>query len=139
MTNVAVIVGRATTDIELMKTKSGKSVTRFNVAVDRNYTNANNEREADFISVQAWGKDAENIERIVGKGTLLSINGELQTSMYQKSGINIKSTVLVIRNWQKLSSGKSNANSEEKARPSSNDPFADNSKPIDISDDELPF
>ena len=73
MLNRALLVGRLTRDPELRRTGSGKAVTSFNLAVERNFKS--DDQEADFINCVCWGKIAENTERYCSKGSLVSVDG----------------------------------------------------------------
>ena len=83
MLNRALLVGRLTRDPELRRTGSGKAVTSFNLAVERNFKS--DDREADFINCVCWGKIAENTERYCSKGSMVSIDGRIQTRNYDNS------------------------------------------------------
>ena len=87
MLNCAVIMGRLTADPELRQTPSGVSVTRFTVAVDRGYVKAGEEREADFINVVAWRQTAEFVSRYFQKGSMIAVQGSIQTGSYEKDGV----------------------------------------------------
>ena len=87
MLNCAVIMGRLTADPELRQTPSGVSVTRFTVAVDRGYVKAGEERKADFINVVAWRQTAEFVSRYFQKGSMIAVQGSIQTGSYEKDGI----------------------------------------------------
>ncbi|HSH24194.1 MAG TPA: single-stranded DNA-binding protein, partial [Massilibacterium sp.] len=82
MINRVVLVGRLTKDPELKYTQSGIAVTRFILAVNRNFKNANGEQEADFISVQCWRKTAEVVANYCKKGSLVGLDGRIQTGSY---------------------------------------------------------
>lgn len=82
--NKVILIGRTTTDFELMYTKNGNAVAKVNLAVDRRYKNTNGERETDFIPVVAWGKLAEIAAEYVKKGKQVAIEGELQIRTYLK-------------------------------------------------------
>ena len=86
MLNNAVIMGRLTADPELRKTPSGVSVTRFTVAVDRGHTKQGEERKADFINVVAWRQTAEFVTRYFSKGSMIAVQGAIQTGSYEKDG-----------------------------------------------------
>ena len=158
MINRTVLVGRLTRDPELRYTQGGTAVASFTLAVNRQFTNSQGEREADFINCVIWRKAAENFAKLVHKGSLVGIDGRLQTRNYEnKQGNRVYVTEVVVDNFSLLearyqapndnSSDSTNVNankapSNNKANKSNNntsDPFADNSKPIDISDDDLPF
>ena len=99
MLNKVILMGRITTDLELKKTSSGISVTSFSIAVDRTYVKQGEERKTDFINCVAWNKQAEFICKYFGKGSLIAIEGELQTRQYQaKDGSNRHITEVVVSN-----------------------------------------
>ena len=86
MLNQVVIVGRLVKDPELVKTESGKKITRITLAVPRSYKNVNGEYEADFIDCTLWTPIAESTTEYCHKGDLLGIKGRLQTDNYEKDG-----------------------------------------------------
>ena len=82
--NKVIITGRLTADPELRQTQSGVSSCRFTVAVDRKFANKETgEREADFISCQAWRNTADFIGRYFTKGKMIAIEGSLRTGSYK--------------------------------------------------------
>lgn len=83
MLNRVALVGRLTRDPELRRTSNGKAVTSFNLAVERNFKSDN--QEADFINCVCWGKIAENTERYCSKGSLVSVDGRIQTRNYENN------------------------------------------------------
>ena len=78
--NVVCLMGRLTADPEVRQTPNGISVCSFSIAVDRF---SNGERKADFINCVAWRQNAENIARFFKKGSMIAINGSIQTRTYQ--------------------------------------------------------
>ena len=80
--NKVVLVGRLTAKPELRYTPQNTAYTRFSVAVNRNFTSADGKREADFINVVAWRKQAETISKYFDKGNLIALEGRLQTGSY---------------------------------------------------------
>lgn len=93
MLNVVALMGRLVADPELKTTQSGNSVCTFRVAVDRSYVSQGEERQADFITVTAWRKTAEFVSKYFQKGSLIAIEGSLQTRQYQdKNGNNRTAT-----------------------------------------------
>ena len=80
--NRAILVGRLTKDPELRTTSSGASVASFTIAVNRTFTTASGEREADFINCIAFNKQAENLHRFIRKGGLVGVEGRIQTRSY---------------------------------------------------------
>ena len=80
--NRVMLVGRLTTKPELRYTGSNLPYSRFSVAVNRTFSNAQGQREADFINIVVWRKQAENVCNFLNKGSLVSIEGRLQTGSY---------------------------------------------------------
>lgn len=80
--NRVVLIGRLTAKPELRYTGSNLPYTRFSVAVNRNFTNAQGQREADFINIVVWRKQAENVCNFLNKGSLVAIEGRIQTGSY---------------------------------------------------------
>jgi len=83
MLNRIILIGRVANDPELKYTPSGVAVSTFRVAVNRPFTNAQGEREADFIDVVAWRQSAEFAANYLGKGRLVAVEGRLQIRSYQ--------------------------------------------------------
>lgn len=83
MINNVVLVGRLVRDVDLKYTNSGKVATNFTLAVNRDFKNEKGENEADFISCAAFGKQAENMARFLGKGSLIGVEGRISTRSYQ--------------------------------------------------------
>jgi single-strand DNA-binding protein len=83
MMNKVILIGHLANDPELKYTPSGVAVSTFRVAVSRPFTNAQGEREADFIDVVAWRQTAEFAANYLGKGRLVAVEGRLQVRSYQ--------------------------------------------------------
>ena len=82
-------MGRITADPELKTTNTGVSVTSFSIAVDRNYVKQGEERKADFFNIVCWRSTAEFVCRYFGKGSLIAVEGQLQSRQFQaKDGSN---------------------------------------------------
>ncbi|MDW4411584.1 single-stranded DNA-binding protein [Staphylococcus saprophyticus] len=149
MINRAVLVGRLTKDPEFRTTPSGVSVATFTLAVNRTFTNAQGEREADFINCVVFRKQAENVNKYLFKGHLAGVDGRIQSRSYEnKEGQRVFVTEVVTDSVQFLEpKNNGQANNVSKGQQtgtynqsSSNDnPFANNNGPIDIKDDDLPF
>lgn len=89
MLNRVILMGRLVADPELKTTNSGISVTSFRIAVDRTYVKAGEERQADFFDIVAWRQTAEFVCRNFSKGSLIAVDGQLQSRNYQtKEGQN---------------------------------------------------
>ena len=136
MINRTVLTGRLTKDVELKYTQSGQAVASFTLAVNRQFTNAQGEREADFIQCVIWRKAAENFKNFTHKGSLVGIDGHIQTRSYDnQQGNRVYVTEVVVDNFSLLES----RDTSQQNRPAKNDPFANTGSPIDVSDEDLPF
>lgn len=151
------LVGRLTRDPELRHTTSGRAVCQINLAINRTFTNQNGEREADFINVVVWDKQAENVSKYVTKGRLVSVEGRLQSRSYDdKDGKKVYVTEVIAQNVQFLSSGNGNnlsTNSSnnfdfdarendfkaDKVVSVEKDPFESFGESVTITDNDLPF
>ena len=103
--NKAMLVGRLTRDPELRYTGTNTAVTSFSIAINRTFTNQAGEREADFINVVVWRKAAENVKKYVFKGSLVGVEGRVQSRSYEaKDGTKRYITEVVADNVQFLES-----------------------------------
>lgn len=154
MINNVVLVGRTTKDPELRYTTSSIAVATFSLAVNRNFKDANGERETDFINCVIWRQQAENLANWAKKGALIGITGRIQTRSYEnQQGQRVYVTEVVAENFQMLESraaregGSANQGNTfgQQAPQPQNQNFGQgnyaygNSNPMDISDDDLPF
>lgn len=153
MLNRVILIGRLTRDPELRYTPSGVAVTKFSVAVNRNYSNQQGEREADFINIVTWRGLAENCANYLKKGALVALEGKIQTGKYEKEGRTVYTTDVVADEVRFLDSKNRGETSSDfgnssyggnnqggsYGRTSTHDPFVDDGRPIDLSDDDLPF
>lgn len=153
--NKVILIGRVTRDPELRYTASNIPSTRFTIAVNRPFQNQNGEREADFINVVVWRKQAENVKKYVSKGSLIAVEGRIQTGSYEKDGQRVYTTDVVADNVQFLESKSQSQNRiEEEANVTpadfafnnstqttdmSEEVFADFGDSIEISDDDIAF
>ncbi|KID43839.1 single-stranded DNA-binding protein [Levilactobacillus brevis] len=142
MINRVVLTGRLTRDVDLRYTQGGAAVATFNLAVDRRFTNQQGEREADFVSCVVWRKSAENFANFFHKGSLVGIEGRIQTRNYEnQQGQRVYVTEVIVENFSFLEPKSSTGNgSYQNDRPQNNtsDPFA-NGESVDIQDSSLPF
>ena len=129
MINSVSLTGRITKDIELRYTQSGIAVGSFTLAVDRQFRSENGDRETDFINCVIWRKSAENLSKYTRKGSLIGVSGHLQVRNYEnQQGQRVYVTEVVIDNFALLEHKKSSESSVQ-----------NESGPIEVSDDELPF
>lgn len=99
MLNRVILMGRITAAPELKTTTSGISVTSFSLAVERSYVKQGEQRQTDFINIVCWRQQAEFVCRYFGKGSMIAIEGQLQTRTYQaKDGTNRYVTEVVADN-----------------------------------------
>ena len=127
-----------TRDVELRYTPSNVAVATFNLAVNRNFKNQDGEREADFINCVMWQKSAENLANWTRKGMLIGVTGRIQTRSYEnQQGQRVYVTEVVADSFQVLEKRDNSAN--QSSMDSQMPPNFENSRPMDISDDDLPF
>ncbi len=125
MNNVS-LIGRMTKDPELRRTGNGVAVTSFTLAVNRMFKNDNGP-DADFINVVVWNKPAENTERYCFKGSLVGINGRLQTRNYDNNqGQKVYVTEVVAESVQFLDSKSNSQRQEQPYQNSENNAYGSN-------------
>ena len=135
--NKCIFVGNLTRDPELQTTANGVSVCRFSIAVNRTYTNANGEREADFVNIVAWRGLADNCAKYLAKGRKVCVVGQLQTRSYDdKDGNRRYVTEIVAEDVEFISGGNSGEGSGTRAE-STGRTSVDKLEPVE--DDGLPF
>ena len=151
MINRTILVGRLTKDPEFRTTPSGVSIANFTLAVNRTFTNAQGEREADFINVVVFRKQAENVSHYLTKGSLAGVDGRLQSRSYENNeGKRVFVTEVVADSVQFLEpkgNGSNNVsqgqqrgnNNQQSGNTATNNPFANANGPVDIDDSDLPF
>lgn len=163
MLNRVVLVGRLTKDPDLRYTPNGVAVANFTIAVNRPFSNNQGGQDADFINCVVWRRAAENLANFMNKGSLVGVDGRLQSRSFDnQEGKRVFVTEVVADSVQFLETkgssqgggnrGGSGYQSNQNQQPSGNnfdnnnnnqqredDPFADKGEPIDISDDDLPF
>mgnify|MGYP002775061248 FL=1 len=163
--NKAILIGRLTRDPELRSTPAGRNVCQFSIAVNRTFTNANGDREADFINCVVWDKQAENLVKYQKKGNQIAVDGRIQTRNYEdKDGKRVYVTEILANNISFLDSKGSSAGNSNNFNNFNNlpeppiernnnvasmpdietvsvekDPFEAFGDSIEISDNDLPF
>ena len=98
MLNIVSIMGRLVADPELSTTTNGTNVCTFRIACERSYTQKGQQRQADFVDIVAWGKTAEFICKFFQKGSLIAVEGSLQTRNYKDKNGNNRTAVEVVAN-----------------------------------------
>ena len=140
MLNRIVLIGRLTRDPELRYTQNGVAVASFNLAVDRNYKNANGEKETDFIDIDVWRQQAENCANYLSKGKLAAVDGSLRIRTYETSEGQKRKAVSVLADSVQFLSPKDSGNYAP-ARQDMAPPQFTRSRDDDemLGDDDLPF
>lgn len=109
------IIGRLTRDPELKKTQSGISVVKFTLAVNRSFRDESGETQADFISCIAWRTQADNLAKYMKQGSLIGIEGRIQTGSYEtEQGIRYTTDVVANNITFLESKGNQNNNGYQK-------------------------
>lgn len=161
--NKVFLIGRLVRDPELRYTSSNIAVTTFSIAVNRNFSNQNGERETDFINIVVWRKQAENAKNYLTQGSQVAIDGRIQTRNYEdQNGQKRYVTEVVADNVQFLDTKasreqrQSNQSQQTDVNPYNfsdepfmgqstqsttieDDPFKDFGEEIKVEDNDLPF
>src|SRR5699024_265186 len=146
MLNRVVTIGRLTRDPDLRYTPNGVAVANFNIACNRPFKNQQGENEADFINCVTWRKQAENLSNYMKKGSMIGVDGRLQSRSYEdKGGKMVFVTEIVAESIQFLESRNSSEKSDssrknvDQDQTTNNNPFQNSGQEIDINDSDLPF
>ncbi len=160
--NKVVLVGRLTRDPEVRTLPNGNSVASITVAINRNFRNREGNIDADFINVSIFGKQAENVGKYLSKGSMLGVDGRIQTRTYDgQDGQRRYVTEVVAENVEFMSSSRRDGNTggtpvnayvdttssvyvDEPSQDngidiSTEDPFKNFGSEVSLSDDDLPF
>lgn len=142
MLNQISIMGRLTRDPELRRTSSGKAVTSFTLAVDRDFANDGN-RETDFIECVAWGSTGEFVDKYFSKGSMAVVSGRLQIRTWKDKDGNNRKTAEVVASSVYFGERKADKPTEAFQvgfqTPSLQQPIKDFQSIPDIDDGQLPF
>ena len=156
MINNVVLVGRLTRAVDLRYTSNGTAYASFTLAVDRDFKNQNGEKETDFINCVMWRKPAENLANYTKKGSLIGIEGRIQTRNYDnQQGQRVYVTEVLAERFHFLESSKTanndvlsnegtntlgfNKNQNSSGNFSNSDPFTSGGDVFNVNDDDLPF
>ena len=149
MFNLAILTGRLTADPELKTTASGISVCSFSIAVDRTYKKGE-DKQTDFINITCWRTTAEFVSKWFKKGSMIGIEGSIQTRKFTDKNSNNRTAFEVVANNVHFVESKKSTDVNVSADPlpdfankvnelnnannsSSGDMFSD------VVDDDLPF
>ncbi len=135
--NKVFLIGRLTRDPELSATPSGVSVCKFGLAVNRNFTNADGEREADFFNITAWRALAENCSKYLTKGKKICVVGNIQVRNYEDRDGNKRTSVDIVAEDVEFLSPKDEDEPKTPQKPKAKKKTVAELKPVENED--LPF
>lgn len=129
-------IGNITRNLELKYTTTNKAILETNIAIKRGFTD-----ETDFINIQVWGKQAENLAKYCGKGSKIAIEGELRIDSFDgRDGKKVYKTYILVGSVEFLDTKKKENKAEEKQEVVDNtDPFEDFASEVEIEESMLPF
>jgi single-strand DNA-binding protein len=132
--NKAMLIGRLGKDPEIRYSQAGSAVTNFSIAVSENWTDKQGQKneKTEWINCVAFGKQAETLEKYLKKGSLVYVEGRIQTDSYEKDGKTVYSTKINIGNFQFLDSKKSEPDQGRRPEPR-------REGPPPMPDDDIPF
>ncbi len=137
--NKVYLIGNLTRDPEVSETGSGLILCRFSIAVNRNYSSSDGERQTDFFNITVWRALAENCGKYLKKGSKVAVVGSLQNRSYEdKDGIKRNVTDIVANEVEFLSSKNSGEGDEDPA-PRRSMPSKKPELEVMTDDDTLPF
>lgn len=150
MLNRIILIGRLTRDPELRFTPNGRAVCQFTLAVDRPFTNQDGNREADFINIVVWGKQAETSAQYLAKGRMTAVEGRLQIRSYEGNDGNRRYVTEVIadrvsflpsggRDGGQASAYGQGGFASEPASPAFGGSFGEPADDMPMTSDDLPF
>ncbi len=153
MINNVTLQGKLGKDIDLKYTQSGKAVGTTSIAVERDFKNANGEKETDWVNLVFWGKTAETVANYFRKGDEILVVGRIQTRSYEDNSGSRKYVTEVVADKFSFTTGRksqntqdggvsnsqttNNANAQQNRNNAQSDPFSNSS--IDIDSQDLPF
>ena len=140
MLNCVTLMGRLVADPELRTTGTGKSVCTFRIAVDRSFAKAGEQRQADFITVVAWESTADFVSKYFCKGSMIAIQGSIQTRSYEDSNGNKRTATEVLAREVSFCGGKNETSPGPAQTPAAPTytPAPDDFEEIP-DDEDLPF
>lgn len=129
-------IGNITRNLELKYTTTNKAILETNIAIKRGFTD-----ETDFINIQVWGKQAENLAKYCGKGSKIAIDGELRIDSFDgRDGKKVYKTYILVGSVEFLDTKKKENKVEEKQKAVDNtDIFQEFANEVEIEESMLPF
>ena len=140
--NKVFLIGNLTRDPELTETSGGVSVCHFSIAVNRNYTSGDGERQTDFFNVTAWRGLAENVSRFTKKGSKVAVSGSIQIRNYEDNqGVRRTAIDVIAQDVEFLTQRNANAGDDFYDAPAAEKPAAKRKPALESFDDDgdIPF
>ena len=141
MLNCCVIMGRLTADPELRTTANNLSVTTFTVAVDRGYARPGEEKQTDFIPVTAWKSTADFVTKYFRKGSMIAVQGALQTRKYEDKNGNKRTAFEIVASNVSFCGSKAESGNGSAGGPNASSYSNASSEDFStvVEDDDFPF
>lgn len=117
MLNIVAVMGRLVADPEMRQTTTGKSVSSFRIACDRGWKDANGQNLVDWLDCQVWGKTAEFVCKHFQKGSMIALNGRIQSRHYQDKNGNNRTAVEIVAQNVYFAGNKNAAPKEDLGHP----------------------
>ena len=111
--NKVFLIGNLTRDPELTETAGGVSVCRFSIAVNRNYTSSDGERQADFFNITAWRGLGDTVARFCKKGSKVAVSGSIQMRTYEDNNGQKRTAVDIVAQDVEFLSSKSQGSGDD--------------------------
>ena len=134
--NKVYLIGNLTRDPEVSETGSGLTLCRFSIAVNRNYSSSDGERQTDFFNITVWRALAENCGKYLKKGSKVAVVGSLQNRSYEDKDGNVTD---IVANEVEFLSSKNSGEGDEDPAPRRSMPSKKPELEVMTDDDTLPF
>ena len=131
--NKVFLIGNLTREPEISQTPNGIAVCRLSIAVNRNYTGADGNRETDFFNITVWRTQAENCSKYLRKGSKIAITGSIQNRSYEDKDGNKRTATDIVANEVEFLSNKQDDEQERTQTNTKKQPV------LESMQEELPF
>lgn len=141
--NKVFLIGNLTRDPEMSETNSGITMCRFAIAVNRNYSGSDGERQTDFFNVTAWRGLAETVGKYCKKGNKVAVSGSIQIRNYEDNQGNRRTAVDVVAQDIEFLTSRNQSSGDDFYDSSAPAKSAPKKKPADLEsfddDGDIPF
>ena len=117
MLNCVTLIGRLVNDPEIRTTTTGKSVATFRIAVDRSFVKQGEQRQADFITIVAFGSTSDFVAKYFSKGSMIALQGRIQTRNYEDNNGNKRTAFEVVATEVSFCGSKNETNPGQNQAP----------------------